>query len=465
MYKKNSKKTNEKVEEESHEEEEDVIELEIEDKGKKKGKRRPVQNEKNMKLLSPSNNIRQRPLSPVVVSSPLVLKLRTNEEDLPKKEEKKKESKVSEYDRKHKEDFEEEIIPYVEKEESESEEEKEEEVKQNSEEEIILEEARVIKSPLIRESYSELKGENFEGILANFYYTVIAVVENSQNKVIFIICCDPAGNTVYVDIREEKNEKNTYEISTSSTKTIKAIGVKKEKEYEIDESIINSFEDCMGTLTYGLAIHSGNKLAIIIQDDNSEKTVEYFKTETTDTKNMGVYPIIPFDEIIADEDENGNPCFASDVVKGTLQIKERIVKNQRDIGRRGIQGIKKGIKELIEIVNILDTLYEESIKKCERKKKEHVDICLEIYEKYDDSSEGLEQSEKQDYEESKYCADAIEKMRMNIISTMTQTKSIIVPQLTKVVVELNNISESLKTMTKSMDNENIPEKKTVSYPS
>lgn len=434
---------------------------------KEKGKRKPINTSQNdnkmMKNSSPSNAIRQRPVSPTVLSSPHVLRLKTSDED---NSQKKKEHKESEGSRLRKgEEKKRESIDL-------SDEELHNEIQEsnlnfehtqdheNSEKE--LDEIRPAKSPAIRDKYSDLKKETYENILANFYYNVIASIENSKDKVIFLICCDPTGNTVYIDIREDKNEGNSYEVSTSNIRTIKVANIKK-MDCDIDDSIINCYEETMGTITYGFAIHSGNKLVIITQDNDSEKTAEYYKISTTNTKNMEVYPIILFDEIIADEDEAGEPCYAIDIVKGTLISKERIMKTQKETGRNGINRVKKGVKEVIELINSIGTLYEESMKKNESKKNEIVDVCLDIYEKYDENEEGLEPEEKEEYEESRFCSDAIGKNMNYIITVINQTDNTIMPQLLKVITDLTNVRETLKTNAKNIGNEKFEKDKKIVY--
>jgi len=297
-------------------------------------------------------------------------------------------------------------------------------------------------SPLRRREWEDIKNGTVEEILINFKYEPLMCVEcDDEEGIEFIICRDPTGNIVYVDVRGEEDlkfESNNFKIVECTHK----------EHYSIDESIVNSYKDVVKNDIYGVVIHSDNELIIINQDDEGEHNLDIKELKTNSSKRRIVSPLILLSDAVAGCYED-NDFTIVDCAEQTLKIRNLIREKQVEEVAFCLDNIVDSLNEQLSHVKELQAEYNSCFRECVNSQKDFEKDCLSFYEKFD--TIGLEgRTEEEIYNVAIYNSCGRDKFLSEMNSNILGLSDVI-GDIKKINDKLENKIKTIKSSKKVLD--------------
>lgn len=291
-----------------------------------------------------------------------------------------------------------------------------------------------------KKTYKEIKEDTFEDILEGFKYKPLRILKDND-KPEFIVCNDPVGNIVYIDIRGEKGHcgsNNIIEINEVEKDDISCKG-----------SIINTYKDIVKGETHGVVINSDNELIFICQDDTINVITTYKKILSSgeNISKTTVFPMISFyDATSSDKD--------IECIEHTNKVKKSIRERQIKDVNLFFDDVVDSLNTLLTIVKSLQTQHKITVKECLKKQKEYGDMCYNYYKSFSEIENGLTEEEYEDYDKKLYLAIEREKSFVSINSQIVSL-STIVPRIDKINEELKGEIKILEEETENLSIEQI----------
>lgn len=249
-------------------------------------------------------------------------------------------------------------------------------------------------SPTHKKDYEDIEKETAENILYNYKYEIITLLinENKNKNVEYLICLDPLGNTVFIDLCDEDKmfDSNTHDMSEFSDISLDTL--------KKDKSIINCYKDIVKNDVYGVVLQIDENLIIMKQNDKGNVDIKCKKLKTQKTKKYYIYPLIRFEDAITDDIEE---FTFLDCVQHTLYIRDLIEEKRRYEAEKCIEELIDNLNEQLEVTRKIKREYENCINLGSGDRKEYENDCYSMCKIYSDPDEGLDEEQLETYEECK----------------------------------------------------------------
>jgi hypothetical protein len=295
-------------------------------------------------------------------------------------------------------------------------------------------------SPKNKKNIEDISKETFENILHNYNYNIIALSGKDKSNIEYIICSDPIGNTVYIDIANEEDN-----IIESSSFNIIEYSSCLEKDVNLENSTYEEYKNIVKRDVFGIVIHSDNFLIFIKQNNVGELDISFNRLREQRNKRFHVYPIIQFSDAIADVvDDYGNPLTFLDSAEQTKCVVEIINERMKDDVMDNYSKLVDSLNDFLANTKKIKKNYENEYKLKKSEIRKYEEECFGLCEKYQNSEEGLTEEEVEEYEDSKFSSYK-EKCNMHHKNSTFLDIKHLFPMIRDINDRLNEICKNIGT--------------------